>query len=265
MIVRTALRIPKEHGAWGMLYVPFALGVFVAWSGAGRLILLGVATTLLFIGRESVLAWWRARSRGNDPGSATRLMVIYLGLAALAGAPLVFAYRLYGMIPLGLVAGALLVWNARQAAKREERTILTEVLGIIGLTLTAPVSYYAGLGRWDSTALWLWGLSALYFVSSVFYVKLRVLTAHSKNAAALSRIRLQCAVYHIALAVLLATAVSAEDLHPYLLAAFAPAIARALWPLVRPAKQLVLQRVGRLEILYSLVFLLFSVLGFRSG
>jgi hypothetical protein len=34
---------------------------------------------------------------------------------------------------------------------------------------------------------------------------------------------------------------------------------------VRPAKQLVLQRVGRLEILYSLVFLLFSVLGFRSG
>jgi hypothetical protein len=248
-----------------MLYVPFALGVFVAWSGVLRLLLLGVAITLLFIGRESFLAWWRARSRGNDPGSATRLMVIYLGLASLAGAPLIFPYRLYGMIPLGLVAGALLVWNARQATKREERTILTEVLGIIGLTLTAPVAYYAGLARWDSTALWLWGLSALYFVSSVFYVKLRVLTAHSSNAAARSRIKLQCAVYHIALAILLATTVSAENLHPYLLAAFAPALARGLWPIVRPAKQLVLQRVGRLEILYSLVFLLFSVLGFRSG
>jgi hypothetical protein len=248
-----------------MLFVPFALGVLVAWSGAGRLVFLGIAITLLFIGRESVLAWWRARSRGNDPASATRLMVIYLGLAAVAGSPLVFYDRLYGMIPLGLITTVLLVWNAQQAVKREERTVFTEIFGIIGLTLTAPAAYCAGLGRWNSTALWLWGLCALYFASSVFYVKLRVLTAHSKNMVVVSRIKIQCAAYHVVLGILLATAVSAGDLHPYLLVAYAPIVIRALWHVLRPTKQLVLKRIGWTEVLYSLVFLLFAVAGFRSG
>ena len=80
----------------------------------------------------------------------------------------------FGMIPLGAAAAGLLMWNAGQAAKREERTVATELIGIAGLTLTATAAYYVGTMRWDAIALYLWAANALYFASSVFYVRYRV-------------------------------------------------------------------------------------------
>ena len=31
MSLRSKLKLPREHGAWAMLYVPFVLGVAVVW------------------------------------------------------------------------------------------------------------------------------------------------------------------------------------------------------------------------------------------
>lgn len=265
MRLRTTLRLPKEHGAWGMLYVPFLLGAFTAAAGAGRLVLLGLSTTFLFIGRESVLGWWRARCRGRRDETGERLMWIYLGLAAAFGAPLILFSHLYGMIPLGLAAGGLLVWNAGQAARREERTIFTEVLGIIGLTLAAPTAYYVALGRWEPEGLLLWALSAIYFGGSVFYIRLRVVAAHRKRERESARIRWLCGGYYAVLAALLVVAVAIGRANGLLLAAFAPAIARAFWHVVKPPKRAILQRIGVLEIVYSAWFLIFAVLAFRAG
>ena len=65
MKVRSSLRLPKEHGAWAMLYVPFVLGVTVAWQLSWAVLLLLLATSALFIARESLLVWWRAQTRGR--------------------------------------------------------------------------------------------------------------------------------------------------------------------------------------------------------
>ena len=196
MRLRTLLRLPKEHGAWGMLYIPFVCGALVAWSAPWRILLLALSVTFLFIGREPLLALWRARSKGRTAEDAPRLLILYLTLAAICAAPLLLVWELYGMIPLGAVAGGLLVWNAGQAAKREERTIATELIGIAGLTLTAPAAYYVGTERWDLTAAWLWAANALYFASSVFYVRYRVHTAHGKDPGKLAQIRSLCGFYH---------------------------------------------------------------------
>ncbi len=265
MGLRADLRLPKEHGAWGMLYVPLLLGAMVAPTGAGRVALFAASATLLFIGRESLLSWWRARSRGRPSGSALRVALLYLGLSVAAAAPLVLREGLSGLIPLGLLAGGLLVWNARQAARREERTVLTELVGIAGLTLTAPAASYVASGRWTSLAWWLWALSALYFAGSVFYVRLRVLTAHPKRPRELARIRRWCALYHGGLALGLAAAIVAGVLPALVFLAYVPVLARALHHLVRPAPELVLRRVGVLEILYSVIFLALAALAFRAG
>ncbi|MEP7274445.1 MAG: hypothetical protein ABI882_23340 [Acidobacteriota bacterium] len=50
----------------------------------------------------------------------------------------------------------------------------SEVMAITGLTMTAAAAYYTASGQWSQTVIWLWALSAAYFASSVFYVKLRV-------------------------------------------------------------------------------------------
>lgn len=247
-----------------MLYIPFLFGALAAGGRLLPLLLLGVAVTLLFIGRESYLAWRRARVHGRDAGNATRLMALYFGLAVAFSGPLALLYRLWGLIPLGVVAGALLLWNGQQAARREERSVLTQLIGIGGLMLAGPAAYYASTGRWDEREVWIWTLSTAYFAGSVFYVKMRVQTAHAKSPQALGRARLQSAVYHVALAVILATLVSAGRCSPLLLIAFAPIILRALWPVVRAPRELVLRQVGYLEVAYSLVFLIFGVLGVRA-
>jgi hypothetical protein len=258
------LRIPKEHGAWGMLYVPLALAVAAAGVWNVRVVWLALAVTLVFLARESVLAWWRARVWGRDPDNSFRMMLLYLALAAVAGAPLVAFERLWGLAAFGAAAAALLVWNGQQAAKREERTVPTEVLGIAGLTLTAPAAHYVALGRWEATGLWLWAASALYFTSSVFYVKLRVLTAHPKRPQELESVRRWCFFYHAGLAAAVVALAALGVASAAIVLAYAPILARAFWRLWRPARRLVLKHVGVLEIVYSVVFLVFGAIALRG-
>jgi hypothetical protein len=260
---RTKWKLPREHGAWAMLYVPLLIGWLVAWRVSWRMLLFVLSVTWLFIAREALLIWWRARVRGRAAEEARRLTLIYLGLGGLCGAPLVFFDRLFGLVPFALLGALLLAVNARQAARREERTVLGEILAIIGLTMTAPAAHYVARGSWESSALWLWALSALYFASSVFYVKLRVLAAHARQPQRLQQAWRQCAVYHAFLLAALLALAWTGSLHLFALLAFAPVLGRTCWHLLQPARQLDLRRVGLLEILYSLIFLVFITLTFR--
>lgn len=256
-------RIPKEHGAWAMLYVPLLLGASAAGAWSIRILWLAIAATAFLFAREAALAWWRARLPGRDPGNAFRMLLLYLALAAAAGLELILSERLWGLAPLGAVAAALAAWHARQVARREERTVATELVGIAGLTLTAPAAHYAALGRWETTGLWLWTASAAYFTSSIFYVKLRVLTAYPKEPREFARIRRWCWFYHAALALAAGLLVASGAVPVLVLPAYAPILLRAFWHLWRPAPRLVLKRIGVLEILYSAIFLLFAALAFR--
>lgn len=263
MKVRTALRLPKEHGAWAMLYVPFAVGALVASSLSLRVLLLALSVTSVFIARESILAWWRARDRGRDDNNSSLYAVVYVLLAALFGAPLVLIYHLNWLAPAALAAAILLTVNAQRAVRREDRTISGETMAIAGLTMTAPAAYYAGHGVVDATALWLWALCALYFASSVFYVKLRVNTLNPRKEEARRQSWRRCAFYHVFLLASLVALALTGSLSLFVLAAFTPVLIRSFLYLARPVRQINLQRVGWLEIIYSVVFLLFTTLTFR--
>jgi hypothetical protein len=257
------LKLPKEHGAWAMLYVPFAVGALVAWSAPLRLLLLAVSVTFVFIARESLLIWWRARGRGRQNDEALRFTVSYLALAGVFGAPLLLVYHLYWFIAMGLAALVLLAINARQAVRREDRTIGGEMMAIAGLTLTAPAAFYAARGAFDVDALWLWVLCAVYFASSVFYVKLRVNTISPRMNEARRQAWWRCAFYHAFLLASLLVLALTGNLNLFAFAAFAPVLTRSFWYLARPERRINLRRVGWLEMVYSLVFLVFTTLNFR--
>ena len=65
MKLRSALKLPKEHGAWAMFYIPFVLGLLVSGNFNVPSLLLLIAATAAFISRESLLIWWRARRRAQ--------------------------------------------------------------------------------------------------------------------------------------------------------------------------------------------------------
>jgi hypothetical protein len=265
MSLRTTLKLPREHGAWAMLYVPLVTGVMVARSLSWRVMLFVLSATFLFIARESSVVWWRAHRRGESRLDALQRLILYLGFAGLSIAPLVLIDRLYLLVPLGLAALLLLAVNAEQAVKREDRTLLGETLAIAGLTMSAPAAHYVAVGEWQPAAFWLWLLSALYFVSSIFYVRLRVNLINPRRQAERKIAWRRCASYHAFLLLSLFLVAASDRLSFFALAAFAPAIARASWSLVKPGGQLNLRRLGMLEIIYSVVFLIFITLMFRHA
>ncbi len=257
------LRLPKEHGAWAMLYVPFILGTIVAGkvSVAGLCLLLSVSA--LFISRESMLIWWRASRRKRQAQGADKMMFIYLALAALTGAPLLITYKLFALVPLAVFGILLLMLNGKQAVNLEERSITSEILAICGLTMTAPAAFYVAGGEWTNTAWWLWALSAVYFSSSVFYVKFRVVNLNPNKKEAQRREWQHCAFYHSFLLVALLFLALTSSLELSVLIAFAPAIGRAFWSLMKPTQPVNLTRAGVLEIGYSLIFLIFVMFSFH--
>jgi len=268
MNLRSSLKLPKEHGAWAMLYVPFVLGVAVAGTVSWAVLLLLLATTALFISRESLLVWWRARKRGRQSQSAMdsqRLLLVYFAIATSTGLPLVLVYKFYWLLLFGALGATLLIVNGWKATDFEDRTVQSEVMAIAGITMTAPASYYVASGQWGSKALWLWALSAAYFASSVFYVKLRVTGLHAKKPDDKLRARWQCVVYHSFLLVSLLALAVTRSLPLFLLIAFAPVLARTAWSLLKPSNQLNLKQIGIAEIIYSLIFLIFTAMTLRHS
>ena len=106
-------------------------------------------------------------------------------------------------------------------------------------------------------------LSAAYFASSVFYIKLRVTGLHAKKPDDKRRARWQCVGYHGFLLVSLLALAITRSLPLFLLIAFAPVLARTAWSLLKPSKQLNLKRIGIAEIIYSLIFLIFTAVTLR--
>jgi YwiC-like protein len=263
MSKRSSLRIPKEHGAWAMLYVSFAVGALVAERFTLSLLFLALSVTFVFIAHESLLAWWRSRSRGEQNVEARRFTMGYLLLASLFGAPLVLVYHLYSLGAVALAVLILLPFKIRLAVRRQDRTIGSEMMAIAGLALTAPAGYYVARGAVDATALWLWALCVLYFASSVFYVKLRVNAINPRKEEARKESWRSCALYHTFLLAALSILALTGSLNLFALAAFLPVIARSFWHLASPVRKINLRRVGWLEFIYSIVFLIFITLTFR--
>lgn len=265
MSLRSRLKLPKEHGAWAMLYVPFVLGVIVAGRVNWPVLLLLLSTTAMFISRESLLVWRRARVRGRDNAEAGKMLLLYSALTTAFGAPLILPFKLFWLIPLGLMGAALLLINSEQATQLEERALSSEVMAIGGLTLTAPAAYYAASGQWNLTAFWLWLLSMLYFAGSVFYIKLRIYRLNPRKQAEQRQAWRSCAVYHSSLIVALVALIFAGSLSLFALIAFAPALARTFLGMFNPRTKVNLTRAGILEIAYSLVFLICAALGLRAA
>src|SRR5512141_594028 len=111
------LRLPREHGTWGMFFVPFAVGWLAAMRGGWPVILLLLASTAVFLSRETVLFWWRARHYGKDTDDAGRALFLYGSAAAVCGAPLLLVWKLYALIPLGAAALTALIATAELAVR----------------------------------------------------------------------------------------------------------------------------------------------------
>lgn len=257
------LNVPKEHGAWAMLYVPFVLGVLVAGRVTLATLWTLLAMTALFFARETLWRLRRARAKQRPAAALGPALGVEAAVVVSCGSLLVFSHALLWFVPLGVAALLVLVFNLERTEQREERSIASQLVAIAGFAMAAPAAYYASRAAWQTTAIWLWGLSWAYFASSVFHVKSVVLGVQPQRRAAFARMRAIAAAYHAVVAVTLGLLVARATLPPLVLVAFVPILGRAVWSMLRRPVRLNLRRIGILEIFYSLNFLLFVTLAFR--
>jgi hypothetical protein len=256
MSIRSNLQLPKEHGSWGMFFIPLVLGLIAGGQWHGSVLLFMIAATASFLAREPFMMAWRGWRRRTESGRAPRVMLTYGVIAVIAGVPLLPRFPWLGV--LGAAGAALYAWHAEVSMRGEGRSAPVELLAIATSMLTAPAAWYVSTGRIGWTAAWLWLLSFGYFASSVFYVKMRLTAARSRDVSVRENARRLCVGYHAVLAICLTV------LPPILAAGYLPVIVRAFWYAFRPTAELNLKQIGWTEVVYSLIFLTAVAIGFPS-
>lgn len=285
--VTASFQMPIEHGAWGILLVPYSCAAAVAARWNTPLALTGMCALSLFLLRGSLEAQV-AHAQPSQIGKARwshLLAPSHLLLAAAAGTSgflLIFFYRRGELVWIGLVAAALYLLQRRLAHlheqyPKEKRSLPAELAGAVLLTLTAPAAWIAARGSLfehppgrvagDGTGVKVWLLNLLFFFGGVLYVKYRVrgLLVHRSFATVGERLLFAWPVflYHFLLAAFLVCWTLLDALSAAVIVAFAPGILRAAGLLLHLGQRFPIRRLGWSEILHAAAFAGLLILAFR--
>jgi len=257
--------VPKEHGAWAVLYGSLLVGLGVAgrFTIPVLLFLLGVSACAFANGPLALLV----RAAGG-PGQIARrrqvlLWILVYGAVAVATlVPLVTVFRMTFLLPFGMGAVFFVVVRAYQLREREDRTLGGALTGMAGITLAAPAAHAVAVGAAQPVGAMLWGLCFLFFGSGIFYVRMRVqgmLAARQGASASSNPALLPCVLYHAILLAVMPSLALAQVIPWPVLVAFAPAIWRAGAGLRRHEARLDLRRLGWSEVALTSAFILLLI------
>jgi YwiC-like protein len=260
--------VPKEHGAWAVLYGSFLVGLGVAgqMNLPVLLFLVGVTAAAFADGAFTILL----RSP-SGPAHATRRrrafawFLVYAGLAVLAFAPLLLVFRMIFLIPFGLGATLFLLLRGLLVRRRGDRSLVGELTGTAGLAMVAPVTHAVAVGEVRLVGAILWLTLFLFCASGIFHVRarLRIWLARRKGGDSANKALITSLVYHFLL-ILVIPLLATLHILPWLsLLAFAPVIWRAAVILRQDGADLDLVRLGWSEVALSTAFVLLLVGAFH--
>lgn len=255
--------LPREHGAWGIVAVPFVTAAAIAGSFSLAVVLAFAVVLLVFLARAPLEAAWLAARGSAEARKPLRLALAYGLPAAVLGLALLLVWKLYLLLPLGGLAALIFVLHLWAVRARKAHYAAAQLLGTTALTLSAPVAWMAATGGLDATGALVWLLNWIFFCCGVLYVRERIrLQQAARRGAAVPADRWAWLLNFLALAVAGAL-VWAGETSIWIIVPFALAAARAAWGLRHAAQPLALRRLGWSEVLLSLFFASFLTLGFR--
>ncbi|CCO08296.1 YwiC-like family protein [Desulforamulus hydrothermalis] len=231
--------LPREHGAWAMLVVPFVLGI--AGEGFRWLhIPLLLGWLMLYITSYPFLMIYR-----NGRVQEYKKWLVLYGL--IAAALLIFPIIRYpALLWLGCGLFVTLLVNLYYIRVQNERGMVNNFSAVAGMSLGGVASGYVGAGDWSFDLLLTWVICVVFFMGSVFFVKSMIRERKNIYFRALSWF------YHGAV-VLIIFACSGSLL---LTAAFLPSLLRAIFA---AGRTLSAWQIGILEMVNSMLFLILTI------
>lgn len=267
-----ALIIPREHGAWGLLFLPLFTGIVAGIAAPGRvwlLLLFTAAAFFLFWLRtpvESLLGTGVIVSHTRDERRTALLASCLLtAAAAVCLAALLWRGQNVQLIGIGVIAAlALAVQGAVRRFGRSTR-MASQLVGVIALTASAPAAYYLGTGHVGRAGLALWMANWCFASDQIHFVQLRI---HAGRASSFSEKYSRGKLFLAGQAALLAALIVAalDRLIPALvIVAFIPALVRGTRWFYRKPEPLNVRKLGWAELRQGIVFGILLALAFRLG
>src|SRR5207302_1554382 len=231
-----ALIVPREHGAWGLLLVPIVTAAGVAFRQSTNVfpfVLLLTAALALFWLRtplESLLGISAMRAETKEERGSVAFVVLYLAIVALLPASiLLWAGQNPLLWLIGAAAGVAFVAQAVLRKMGRATRMLSEIVGTIGLTASAPAVYYVVTGKFDITAWMLWLANLAFAGNQIHYVQIRIHTAKLIGARAKLARTWSFAVGQLAMAAVLAATCWLGWIPWLVLLAFVPLLLRGFY------------------------------------
>lgn len=258
---RGALIIPREHGAWGLLFVPMVTGAGIALRESSNffpfVFLLTAALTLFWLRTplESLLGTSAMRAQTSEERREVGFVVAYLAaVAALALSMLLWVGHNPLLWPLGAAAVAAFVAQALLKKLGRRARMLSEIVGTIGLTSSAPAAYYVITGKFGATAWMLWLANLIFAGNQIHYVQLRIHTARVEGLRE-KLVRGWGFAIGQALMTLAVTVACLGGLIPAVASlAFAPVMFRGWFYFIQKPAPLVVRRLGWNELSQAIAF-----------
>lgn len=227
------LLMPKQHGAWAMLLVPFLLGMIAGGIDVYHLPLF-LGWFLLYLATNPFILLVKKKKISYH----FRWFILYIIPALLL--LLVVVFKHFSLFYIGISLIPFFLINIYYAKQKNERAFWNDISAIIVFCIGGIASYFVGSGTVDGTAWLVFLLSFLFFVGSTFYVKTMIREKKNRTFKWLSW------GYH--LAVLVGLVISGLTIFVF---AFVPSAVRAVYFYGKPLTPI---KIGVYEIINSAIF-----------
>lgn len=249
--------LPAEHGGWGFLFEPIALGLVVAPSIAGACI--AVMSVGIFLARHPLKLVWLDRKRRANRARTRLAALVGLSYGLVAALGLAGAVRFGGvrvLVPY-LVVSPLVVAYVVLDYRKHTRTLFAELVGPLVLGVAAS-SVTLGAGWTAPAAFVLWVVLMVRAVPSILYVRARLRLERGRPAD----IRLATVSCVIGLGV--TGALAWRGVTPLLVVVGATELlARALHGLSSRRRHVTAKGIGISELVHGLLYVALVAIGYH--
>ncbi len=257
--IRTMI-VPREHGAWGLLFVPLvtgaAIGIHTLAGGLSVLLFAVVALSLFWLRTpvESCIGAGPLRAQTADEIRAVQTAIAGLGSISAVSLTALFWTGHRGLFLLGAIAAAAFFVQAGLKKLGRRYYMAAQIIGSLGLTATAPGAYYVAAGHLGETAVALWFANWFFAGNQIHFVQTRIHSARLSEGSEKVRKGLTFFVGQVLMVLALGVAWKIELLPALAIFAFVPALIRGFLWFLPGQKPLQVKRLGWTELAYGVTF-----------
>jgi hypothetical protein len=261
--------IPREHGAWSMLALPFISAALLARQWRWSVPVAALAAVAAFLCKEPLIVLARQRFVWTQPRSESRrargTLIALTAILAGSGAVLAESWPrlLLLLFALGLLLfSALAVWTT---LKNRQRSTVFQVISSTALTSSSLAACISATGGIESWCWWLWALSAANASAAILVVHSRMERRVALRKAPGMKLRLRAPAVAAQMLLLLGALVVAALGRLWIAAALLLSSGAHLWDLHQQRDvslvKIPFRRVGVRALLLSVSFSMLVVAG----